>query len=401
LGEPGLGVNGTMVGRWERGEREPRPPYPKLLAALYGTDAHELGLMGSRGPAGCGRLEDDMERRTLLRLLAGALAAPVLGWDTADAHRLAGALGRPSRADEATVAVVEASIANARRLDDLFGPRVAVKPALAQREVIRTLLGGGPSEAVRGRLAEASAGLSQLLGWLAFDMNDHATARAYFNEGLQTAREAEAQPLVAYLLGHLSSLSNYEGKPPEALAFAEAARGHSELGPLQSWLAAVEAEASAAVHDRAGTEKALDRARATFAAAEEGLPWLYFWDQPELESWVGTCYVRLNLAEPARQALEQTLAGADASMVRDHAIFFARLAATYLPDGEIEEVCRLAGEALTIAASTRSDRAVQRVRELRAQLAPWAAETTVRDLDDHLASTEAWFRPPVLSNSPG
>jgi tetratricopeptide (TPR) repeat protein len=391
-----------MVGRWERGEREPRPPYPKLLAALYGTDAHELGLMGSRDPAGCGKL-DDMERRTLLRLLAGALAAPMLGWDKADAGRLAGALGRPSRADEATVAVVEASIANARRLDDLFGPRVAVKPALAQREVIRTLLGGGPSEPVRGRLTEASAGLSQLLGWLAFDMNDYATARAYFNEGLQTAREADAQPLVAYLLGHLSNLSNYEGKSPEALAFAEAARGHSGPALLQSWIAAVEADASAALHDRVGTEDALDRARTMFAAArpEEGLPWLYFWDQSELESWVGTCYVRLNLAEPARQAIEQALAAADASMVRDHAIFFARLAATYLPDDEIEKLCRLAGEALTIAASTRSDRAVQQVQELRAQLAPWAAETTVRDLDDHLATTEAWFRPPVLSNSPG
>lgn len=90
-GERGLGVNGTMVSRWERGEREPRPPYPKLLAALYGTDAHELGLRGSPYEATCGKLEDDMERRTLLRLLAGALAAPMLGWEKAEADRLVGA----------------------------------------------------------------------------------------------------------------------------------------------------------------------------------------------------------------------------------------------------------------------------------------------------------------------
>lgn len=244
----------------------------------------------------------------------------------------------------------------------------------------------------------AAAELSQLLGWLAFDMNDHATARAYFNEGLRTAREAEAQALGAYLLGWLSILSNYEGKPPEALAFAEAARGRVEAAGsarTRSWVAAVEAEALANLHDRTGTEKAFDRARSAFAQArpEDDPPWMYHYDQSGLESDAGTCYVRLGLAESARQAMEQTLAASDASVVRERAVYLARLAATYLPDGEIEEPCRLAGEALAIATSTRSDRAVQRVRELRAQLEPWASETMVRDLDDHITSTEAWFRP--------
>src|SRR5438128_7058314 len=43
-GEPNLGVNADMVGRWERGERRPRAPYPKLLAMLYGCSAEELGV---------------------------------------------------------------------------------------------------------------------------------------------------------------------------------------------------------------------------------------------------------------------------------------------------------------------------------------------------------------------
>jgi hypothetical protein len=93
--------------------------------------------------------------------------------------------------------------------------------------------------------------------------------------------------------------------------------------------------------------------------------------------------------------MEQTLAASDASVVRERALYLARLAATYLPDGEIEELCRLAGEALSIATNTNSDRAVQRVRELRRELGPWAAETMVQDLDDRIASTQPWFQPVV------
>jgi tetratricopeptide (TPR) repeat protein len=390
-----------MVGRWERGEREPRSPYPKLLAALYETDAYDLGLKRSPQEPACDKLEDDMERRTLLRLLAGALGGPMLGGDTASAaERLAGALSHPSRTDQAAVGVIEASIANARRLDDLFGSRVAVKPALAQREILQTLLKGAVSDTARLPLAAAAAELSQFLGWLAFDMNDHTTARAYINEGLRAAHEAGAHVVGAYLLGWLSILSNYEDKPLQALAFAQAAWGRvegAESARTQSWVAAVEAEAFANLQDRAGTEKSLDRARATFAMTrpENEPPWIYHYDQSGLQSDVGTCYLRLGLAEPARQAIEQALAASDASVVRERAVYLARLAATYLPDGEIEEVCRLAGEALTVATSTNSDRAAQRVRELRGELAPWTAETMVRELDDRIASTQSWFQPVV------
>lgn len=395
--EDNLGVNGTMVGRWERGERHPGAPYPKLLCLLFQASASELGLWGSPHPATCGRL-DDVERRTLLRLLAGALAAPMLGRGHADADRLASALTRPSRGGQSAASIVEAAIANARRLDDVSGSRVAVRPALAQRDVIRSLLEGGPLEPVKTRLAVAAADLSQLLGWLSFDMNDHDTARAYFNEGLQAAHEAGDKALGAYLLGNLAFLSIYEDRPQEALPFAEAARRRVEgTGSLaaQSWIATVEAEVFASLNDRDGTEESLDRARAGFARTkpEESPPWMYHYNQSGLESGVGTCYLRLGLAEPARQAMKQTLAGSDASVIRERSIYLARLGQTYVPAGEVDEACRFGGEALSIAADTRCDRAVLRVRKLRTQLEPWASEPMVRQLDDQLASTASWFRP--------
>jgi transcriptional regulator with XRE-family HTH domain len=44
LGERPPGVNATMVGRWERGEHTPRPPYPRLLCLLFDVSPDALGL---------------------------------------------------------------------------------------------------------------------------------------------------------------------------------------------------------------------------------------------------------------------------------------------------------------------------------------------------------------------
>jgi transcriptional regulator with XRE-family HTH domain len=46
LGERPPGVNATMVGRWERGEHTPRPPYPRLLCLLFDASPEALGLSG-------------------------------------------------------------------------------------------------------------------------------------------------------------------------------------------------------------------------------------------------------------------------------------------------------------------------------------------------------------------
>src|SRR5436309_379785 len=236
LGTRGLGVDGTMVGRWERGERKPRPPYPKLLCLLFGATAVELGLTSSPGELPCGTL-DEVERRRLLRLLAGALAAPLvvrgkagqaLGELGPEGDRLTHALRRPSGADETVASVVETGIADARRLDDVAGPRVAARAALAQREIVQTLLEGGPSAAVATRLTVAGGELSQFLGWLAFSMNDPGISLHYLDEALAIAHEAGADNLGAYVLGHRSVVEVAEGRAEHGLGFVQAARSWAE-----------------------------------------------------------------------------------------------------------------------------------------------------------------------------
>ncbi len=44
LGEAELGVHATMVSRWERGTRKPRPRYVRLLCHLLELPAEKLGI---------------------------------------------------------------------------------------------------------------------------------------------------------------------------------------------------------------------------------------------------------------------------------------------------------------------------------------------------------------------
>ncbi len=386
--EVNLGVDARMVGRWERGERQPRAPYPKLLALLYDCSAEELGLCSR--VAGCGTLDDDMRRRELLRLLSMAVAAPALQLGKPVPEAMA-ALEGPARVHGEGLEVIETSIANCRRIDDLFGSRVAAQPALAQWRLVVRLLQGSHGEALHQRLCSAGSQVAHLLGWVAYDMNDPGTARGHFRQALRLAHEARDDALAAYILGYLSVLERDDGDQREALAFAEAARGRARgaaTSTCRSWHLSVEAEALANLGDRTAAERALDRAETELAEAKQGEdpPWIYYHDRANVVASAGRCYSVLGLPTAARRAIEETIASTQASMVRDQALHLTRLANTYVPEGEIEEACRLAGKAVTVASETTSDRALKRVRELRSELQPWDNFQAVRELDDRLAA---------------
>src|SRR2546430_1657357 len=123
-GEAELGVDATMVSRWERGTRRPRPRYVRLLSRLFELPADQLGVVEDdddverpteqRQDA----VEDDVERRDFLSrmtALLGAAAVPLPGIEPADADPgmpLARALGAAGEADDrALVAYLTASAA--------------------------------------------------------------------------------------------------------------------------------------------------------------------------------------------------------------------------------------------------------------------------------------------------
>ena len=236
-GEPNLGVNADMVGRWERGERRPRAPYPKLLAMLYGCSAEELGVHQAVTVAR--EVDQELSQWGAAGSVDVALAPVDLGDRQPDREGLICAMRGARRIAPKAVGVVGSAIASCRRLDDLLGSRVALLPALAQRDLLTSLLEAGQTEDVRPGLLTAASEVAQFLGWLAFDMGDDSAARTQFLAALQAAHEARDAALAAYILGYLSILATCTGEPHEGVAFAEAAQSRarrSATATTRSWL---------------------------------------------------------------------------------------------------------------------------------------------------------------------
>ena len=94
VGRKRLGVNGTMVGRWERGERQPRGIYRGLLAVLYDTTTEALGLYQ---PATSERVLEEMQRRAFMQHFAAAAGFAVTSVAVEPWERLSAALRQPGR----------------------------------------------------------------------------------------------------------------------------------------------------------------------------------------------------------------------------------------------------------------------------------------------------------------
>src|SRR6266536_3283933 len=312
---------------------------------------------------------DGMDRRTVLFLIGEALGGLVIG---AELERLTKPADGLAKADTAGVGVLQAGIANCRRLDDCFGSRAAARPALAQHQLVTKLLRRAQNEEIEQQLYASAAELSQLLGWLALDLNDAETARAHLYEALEAAHRADDDILGAYILGHLGIVSSENDRLSEALAYIFAAQSRAERAPrstAHAWLWAVEAELRSLAGETTACLKALDRAQGVLdkVKPENAPAWIYFFDGAELASYRGACLEQLRRPQEARSVWEAVLASLQPSLVRDRAIYLTHLGATFLDEDELHEALTHLTKALSIATDTNSERAMRRVGQLKPQ----------------------------------
>ena len=394
--------------KWERGFKRPSPFYQEKLCSLYDRSAEELGLVDAAEQAvptwfdENGTLADtleswrhDVERRAFFRHLSSfagaAMFAPAIdALGPQELHeRLAQALDRPSRVDQATMGHVETVTDQFRRLDDRIGSRDLLGPVLGHLRFITRLLQGSQPTQVHRRLCQAAAQVAQLAGWLSFDANLHADARAYYDVAVKAADEGNDRALSAYVLGCRGVVEIYSGEPETGLQFAQAAlyRGTSAVtATTQAWLYRVEALALAALGEADHCSGALDQAERSIerSSADEDPPWIYHFDRSQLAGQKGACYVRLRHPQAAREALGEALTTLGPEFVRDRSLHLTHLASAFAQQGEIEESCRRASQSLDIIVQTGSARELRRLREFRQELDPFADTRAVKDLDAQL-----------------
>lgn len=225
------GVTGNMICKWEKGEKKPSLRYQRLLRVLFGRTAAELGFgSDDERPAPAGRplyvdqydpsseplspSGTDVERRAFLRLMAaasGAAMMPTLSgqpWE-----RLSAALHRSAHVDGALVDDMVHRTAGFYGLEERVPARSLLPGVVRQVGNLTQLLEASPPSAFRRQLTSTAGEAAALAGWLCFDTNDYAAARAYYNVAVEAAREADDQALWACVLGYLSYLPSPAGDP--------------------------------------------------------------------------------------------------------------------------------------------------------------------------------------------
>jgi transcriptional regulator with XRE-family HTH domain len=246
VGRKRLGVNGTMVGRWERGERQPRGIYRGLLALLYETTTEALGLYQ---PATSERVLEEMQRRAFLQHMGAAAGVAVTSVAMEPWERLSAALRQPGRLDREIVSELEHVTVTLERLESQVSPKALLGPVVGHLDTLASLLKSAPRPSLHQQLCSIAGETAGLAGWLTWDLEDRKAAGAYFRTGIQAAQEADDRALGAYLVGSSCVQPAYRERPPARLRRLE---GHTHgfaradaTPSTQAWLVTLEAEAHA------------------------------------------------------------------------------------------------------------------------------------------------------------
>jgi len=390
VGKKHLGVTGTMVGKWERGERQPRGIYRELLCVLYDTTADELGLCALSAPES--KLEA-MQRRAFFQGLGAVTGSAVTSVTVEPWDRLTASLRQPSRVDRQTVAELEHVTISLEELESQVSPRALLGPVVGHLNTIASLLQGSTRPSLRQQLSSIAGETAGLAGWLTWDLEDRRAAGAYFRAGIQAAQEADDKALGAYLVGSSCVQPAYRERPYARLRRL-GGRTHGftrgDANPTtRAWLVTLEAEAHALAGDERATLHALDEAEAAMSQAggEDALrrPRVAFFNRNYLVGERGVALARLDKPEAAQDTLEDALSSLDPEAVKTRPRLLAALATAQVRQGNIDEACQLGIDALSLAARQQVGPNLQDVRKLRFELEPWRDSRAVKELDEQLA----------------
>jgi len=287
------------------------------------------------------------------------------------------------------VDALRAVVGGWRRLDDELGSASLRSLVLHNLRVVDGLGRAGPAEPVARELRLVHAELAQFSGWLSYDMGDADDAAGHYRTALRSAEQASDDAMAAHVLGWISYLASTTGDPQEGIRAADASLQRAAKTPsrtLRASLARMKARAHAHAGEAGACERALGRAQTELAAADpaDDPAFIYWFDEAVLLAHAGIAYLLLDRPEPARAALERSLALANPAHVRDRAFHLTWLASSHAKAGEVSEACRVSLHAAGLLEQTSSERSVRRLRELHGALRPHWRRAEVRELGDRL-----------------
>ncbi|MGA5701580.1 MFS transporter [Peterkaempfera bronchialis] len=400
------------------GDTDPAPEvglaFPREVpeAVRTATDLWKVDLENRRGPGG-GRWSDSLAGT----FSVAAYATPVSRWlitpaDASVARDAAVIAASPAagaghgssiltaaaspaelssyRVGHADAAKLREAAQEARRWDSKYGGgdwRSSMVPDCLRVEAAPLLL-ASYSDDVGRALFGATAELTRLAGWMAFDTGQHEAAQRYYIQALRLARAAADVPLGGYVLASMSLQATYRGFADEGVDLAQAAlernRGLATARTM-SFFHLVEARA----HARAGHAGPCS---AALAAAESWLErsrggdadpaWVDFYSYDRLAADAAECFRDLGVPAKVRQFTREALARPTEGFVRSHGLRLVVSAMAEAQAGELDAAVEAGARAVEVAGRISSQRTREYVLEMLRRLEPFRGERVVRELEE-------------------
>ncbi|MFD9305263.1 sporulation protein [Streptomyces sp. NPDC060048] len=294
----------------------------------------------------------------------------------------------PQRVGHSDVTKLREAAEDARRWDSKYGGgdwRSSMVPECLRVDATPLLLGSYTDEVGRA-LFGATAELTRLAGWMAFDTGQQEAAQRYYIQALRLARAAADVPLGGYVLASMSLQATYRDFADEGVDLAQAAvernRGLATARTM-SFFRLVEARAHAKAGDPAAAGAALKAAESWLERAREGdadPTWLGFYSYDRFAADAAECYRDLKLPRQVRRFTEQALSRPTEEYVRSHGLRLVVSAVAELESGNLDAACAAGTRAVEVAGRITSARTTEYVRDLLHRLEPYGDEPRVAEL---------------------
>ncbi|MFJ8793355.1 MFS transporter [Streptomyces sp. NPDC102462] len=417
----------TSVARWVSKGMVPQGAAPHLIAAAIGqklgrpVPLHEIGLADAdpapevglafpRDVAQAVKSATELYRLDLAGRRAGsggiwqslagsfavsAYATPASRWLITPADSSVAREANPSEGSGAPIKVGHSDVQklreaaeDARRWDSKYGGgdwRSSMVPECLRVEAAPLLLGSYSDEVGRA-LFGASAELTRLAGWMAFDTGQQEAAQRYYIQALRLARAAADVPLGGYVLASMSLQATYRGFGDEGVDLAQAAlernRGLATARTM-SFFRLVEARAHARAGDAQAAGAALKAAEGWLERSREGdndPSWLGFYSYDRFAADAAECYRDLKAPRQVRRFTEQALSKPTEEFVRSHGLRLVVSAVAELESGNLDAACEQGVRAVEVAGRISSARTTEYVKDLLHRLEPYGDEPRVVEL---------------------
>lgn len=296
--------------------------------------------------------------------------------------------GGPQRVGHSDVTKLREAAEDARRWDSKYGGgdwRSSMVPECLRVDAAPLLLGSYTDEVGRA-LFGATAELTRLAGWMAFDTGQQEAAQRYYIQALRLARAAADVPLGGYVLASMSLQATYRDFPDEGVDLAQAAvernRGLATARTM-SFFRLVEARAHAKAGDSAAAGAALRASEGWLERARDGdadPTWLGFYSYDRFAADAAECYRDLKLPRQVRRFTEQALSRPTEEYVRSHGLRLVVSAVAELESGNLDAACAAGTRAVEVAGRISSARTTEYVRDLLHRLEPYGDEPRVAEL---------------------